>query len=264
MTKILQISDTHILPKGELFCGRINTAAALRNLLSNIRLMLPQIGPLEQMVITGDLSESGCVASYELFADIMQDSPLPWRAIPGNHDRREPMAEILGGDICDWRQDLDEITLIGMDTLVEGSGHGEMSAAQINWLERQLADLGERPVLLFFHHPPITSGIELMDQIRLTPSEGLQSVLSAFSGDLQIGCGHLHRVVGGRFASHPLFVAPGVSHSFVHNTSKKAELRMTPHQGGALLHSWSPEDGWTCNVLSGQDFAYPNGVQSLL
>ena len=82
--------------------------------------------------------ESGCVASYELFADIMQDSPLPWRAIPGNHDRREPMAEILGGDVCDWRQDLDEITLIGLDTLVEGSGHGEMSAAQINWLERHL------------------------------------------------------------------------------------------------------------------------------
>ena len=264
MTQILQISDPHILPTGDLFHGQIDTAAALRTLLHRLSQMLPQLGPIESLVVTGDLSESGCKESYQLFSEIMQDCPLPWRAIPGNHDRRAPMAEVLGTEVFDWREDLDEITLIGMDTLVEGSGHGELSETQLEWLQAQLSDLGARPVLFFCHHPPVRSGIDAIDRIRLKNAQALEDALSQHEGPLQIGCGHLHRAMAARFANQPLFVAPGASCSFRHTVIEGAALRMTPHQGGALLHNWTAQDGFKCLILEPHDFAHPEGLAPLL
>ncbi len=91
MTRILQISDLHIMPAGRLFQGTTDTAAALRRMLAGLAGLLPVIGPVERLVISGDLTETGCADAYDHLRKVMADAPLPWCAIPGNHDSRAAM-----------------------------------------------------------------------------------------------------------------------------------------------------------------------------
>lgn len=91
MTKIIQISDTHIVPEGALAYGQVDTAAALAETVATINRLLPQIGPVDLVIVTGDLTEHGTPEEYDRFKMLMADLDLPYRVLPGNHDRREPM-----------------------------------------------------------------------------------------------------------------------------------------------------------------------------
>jgi 3',5'-cyclic AMP phosphodiesterase CpdA len=45
--------------------------------------------------------------------------------------------------------------VVGCDSLLEGSGHGELGAAQLSWLADTLAAHPTVPAILFMHHPPL-------------------------------------------------------------------------------------------------------------
>lgn len=93
MTRILQISDPHIGVPGTLLGGMIDTAAALTRTVEWIARNLRAIGPVDAVILTGDLVESGCLGEYAHFLRLIAPLPLPWFAIPGNHDNREVMRE---------------------------------------------------------------------------------------------------------------------------------------------------------------------------
>ncbi|MEQ3725803.1 MAG: metallophosphoesterase, partial [Tateyamaria sp.] len=59
MTAILQISDTHIVPEGVLMSGRLDTSDALARLVERIGGIRDQIGPIDALLISGDLSDDG-------------------------------------------------------------------------------------------------------------------------------------------------------------------------------------------------------------
>ncbi|KIC08891.1 hypothetical protein RA19_18270 [Leisingera sp. ANG-M1] len=262
MTRILQISDPHILPEGQLFQGSLDTAAALRRLLRGLASLLPRIAPVDRIVVSGDLTETGCPAAYAHFSKLMQDSPLPWLAVPGNHDSRTAMRAAFAArdwmpaqGPVNWRQDLPGLTLLGLDTLVEGAAHGALSADSCDWLAEQLGSLNGRPALLFLHHPPMDTGIQAMNEIGLRTPGRLAELLRAHSGPLQIGCGHIHRVCHSTFAAHPAITAPGVSHSIVLDPDGRSSLSWAPGGTGAILHSF---DGrFRADLITPADFGPP-------
>ena len=59
MTKIIQISDPHIVPYGQLAYGRVDTAAALANCVKTINRALPQLGTIDMAFVAGDLTDFG-------------------------------------------------------------------------------------------------------------------------------------------------------------------------------------------------------------
>lgn len=264
MTRILHISDPHILPQGQLFQGQVDTAVALRRLLEGLAALLPRVAPVEQIVVSGDLTETACAGAYAHFADIMQHSPLPWSAVPGNHDSRTAMRQAFGDQnwlpaegAINWRQDLPNLTLLGLDTLVEGAAHGALTEESCAWLADQLTDLAARPVLLFLHHPPMETGIDVMNQIGLKAPERLAELLAQHKRPLQIGCGHIHRVCHGLFAGHPVVSAPGVSHSIVLDPDGHMPLSWVEGGTGALLHSYDGQ--FRSDLIAPQDFGQAVG-----
>lgn len=86
MAKIIQISDPHIVPKGELAYGRVDTEAALKSCVETINRILPDIGPVDMAVVAGDLTDFGTAEEYQRFRKIMKPLAIPYRVIPGNHD----------------------------------------------------------------------------------------------------------------------------------------------------------------------------------
>ncbi len=252
MTRILQISDLHIMPEAQLFNGTIDTAAALRQMLAGLTGLLPSIGPVERLVISGDLTETGCKGAYDHLREIMADAPLPWCAIPGNHDSREAMRAFAAehewmpdtGPI-NWREDLEDVTILGLDTLVEGSARGAVTDATLAWLEATLRCLRHHPVLIFMHHPPVDTGISAMDAIGLARNPRFEGIMRDHDGPVQIACGHVHRVIKGQFAGRPVVIAPGTSHAVGINLQRDGRIEFIPRRGGAILH----DIGIECRTL---------------
>lgn len=262
MTRILQISDTHIMPEGRLFQGRVDTAAALRTMLSGLGRLLPAIGPVDRLVVSGDLTDTGCALAYAQFNAIMAVCPLPWRAIPGNHDGREGL-RALAPDAAwmpargpiNWREDIGATTILGLDTLVEGAAHGALTTETLDWLSASLRDLQGRQLLLFMHHPPCRTGIEAMDEIGLLEPAHLAEVIAKHDGPLQIACGHVHRMMIGQFGARRVVIAPGTSHAVGLDLRTQGALGFLPGHRGAVLHCF----GRDCQsiLISPEDFAEP-------
>lgn len=245
MTRILQISDTHITPDGRIFDPRVDTVAALEATVAGINAQLPAIGPVAMAVVTGDLADTGKPAEYARFLEIMGGLELPWRAIPGNHDDREGMREALrdhawmpaDGPI-NWRRDLDDLSVIGLDTLVTGAPGGASADDTLNWLEHALSDCAGRPVLIALHHPPVRTGIVAMDRIGLTAPEGLEMVLERHAGPRLLIAGHVHWPITAALGTTPCLIAPGVSHGFAPNLGPDQPHILVPERGGVMLHAW--------------------------
>ena len=73
MTSFIQITDTHIVPEGQLAYGVSDTEGALRRAVAAINARLPVLGPVDCVVVTGDLTDHGTAGDYQRFRAIMAD-----------------------------------------------------------------------------------------------------------------------------------------------------------------------------------------------
>ena len=121
MTTILQISDTHIIPKGSFVSNVLDTSASLKKLVIRINKIRPQIENIDCVLVSGDISDDGSSESYERFKLILAPLRLPIYVIPGNHDSRENMRKaFLGSGIfqkngpLNWHKKIGSVNLIGL------------------------------------------------------------------------------------------------------------------------------------------------------
>jgi len=266
MSKIIQISDTHIVAEGALAYGRSDTAAALHAAVATINAALPRIGPVDCAIVTGDLVDFALPKEYARFRSIMDALDLPYLAIPGNHDRRDSMRKAFAN--CDWmprsgpvqwRRDLPDFTILGLDTLVAGKHHGEISDAGFAFLDAALTGLGDHPVLVATHHPIFHSGITPMDLNNLRNGMALLQRLSRHTGQVRLVSGHLHRTMTAQFGKVTCQIGPATCHA-VHLDQRDGAinaLRMEP--GGVTLLEWrsKPFPGFVSDVLPVGDFQGP-------
>ena len=193
--------------------------------------MLNKIGPIDAVLASGDVSDDGSAESYQRFQQMIAPLGVPLFVIPGNHDLREPMrsafeasAYLPGAGKLNWHQSVGSIDVIGLDTLIEGTGKGELDADTLMFLSAALGMAGERPVLLALHHPPFQCGIKFMDELGLQGSHALSQILAQHSGHVRIVCGHIHSTmvvdVGGKVA----ISAPSPCSSFAYNTRPDADI----------------------------------------
>lgn len=243
MTTILQISDTHIVPKGALVSGRLDTADALARLVDRISGIRDQIGSIDSVLVSGDLSDDGSAASYARFKKLIAPLDLPTYVIAGNHDARGPMrnafADVLptSGPL-NWSRRIGCIHLIGLDTLVQGQGGGTLAPESLSFLQDALSNAGMAPVLLALHHPPFKCGIGFMDDIGLTNRHALRDVLRAHTGPLRIVCGHIHNMIVSDVAGHIAISAPSPASTFAYDRNPNAPVGYMTQEDGCLLHRW--------------------------
>lgn len=243
MTKIIQISDPHIVPHGQLAYGRVDTAAPLAECVETINRMLPQIGPVEMAIVTGDLTDFGTAEEYQRFREIMSPLEIPYRAVPGNHDDREAMRAGFSdhnwmpksGPI-NWLQEFEDIVLIGLDSSVAGKPHGHLDDATLDYLRRCLAAASGKPVIVGLHHPPFLTGKEKMDIQNLRDNAALRRMLSDYSGEARLICGHVHRNIVALFGRVICQIAPGTSHAVAMDQRTDITNCLTKEPGGFLLH----------------------------
>jgi 3',5'-cyclic AMP phosphodiesterase CpdA len=245
MTKIIQISDTHIIPEGGLAYGKVDTAAALAATVETINRMLPVIGPVDMVIATGDLTDAGADEEYRRFLGIMSSLQVPYRVVPGNHDNPHAMRRsftdcswISSNGPVNWIADFADFCLIGLDSQVERQSYGQLSEETLVFLANALSELGDKPALVALHHPPFDTGIDAMDSQNLMESASLKRILNAHPGEVRLICGHLHRSVTAMFGGVMCQIAPGTSHAVTLNQIHGASNSLTMEPGAFMLHEW--------------------------
>lgn len=243
MTRIIQLSDPHIVPEGELAYGQVETSAPLKSCVETINRILPNIGPIDMVIVTGDLTDYGTAEEYQRFRDIMEPLKIPYRVIPGNHDNVNVMRANFSdhewmpksGPI-NWTAEFTDLALIALDTNIADQDYGNLSDQSLSYLHDKLADLNNKSVIVAIHHPPILTGMKTMDKYNLRDSEKLKGILSEFPGELKLVCGHMHRNITAFFGSVICQISPGTSHCVNMDFREDAPHSLIREPGAFLLH----------------------------
>jgi 3',5'-cyclic AMP phosphodiesterase CpdA len=214
---VLQLSDLHVVPEGELFNG-IDT-------LGNVAAAFDQIErsgvAADALLLSGDLADGGDLASYRRLRELVERRAgalrLPVLYLMGNHDNRGPFREALLGaapsdepcDVVHWAGGL---RIIGLDSSRPGTAVGQLSGAQLAWLAAQLATPAPAGTILAVHHPPLPSPIALMRALALAEPERLGAVIAGTDVRIVLA-GHSHHASGGVLAGVPVWVCGATSSS---------------------------------------------------
>jgi len=265
---LAQVTDTHIKAPGRLAYGRVDTARALEHCVADI-CRLPVLP--DAVVMTGDLTDAGDEAEYELLAALLAPLPMPVLLLPGNHDRREGLRSAFADrgflprtGYLNYRVEIGSVRLVALDSLQEGSPHGVLAPETLAFLERELASAPQTPTVVALHHPPFLTGIGFMDACNLNNAEELRVILDRHPQVIQLIAGHAHRSIFGRLGRTPASVAPSPAHLVDLNLAPGAPSGFRLEPPGYHLHRYAEGHLVSHNVHPGPwpgpfPFYEPNG-----
>lgn len=225
--KIIQITDTHLVPPGQRLHG-LDPQARLQACIADIR---AHHGDAALCIHTGDLAHKGEIASYRLLRECLSDFPMPIHFMVGNHDDRDNLREVfpeVATDACGFVQTVLDVPagrLILLDTMEQHEKHGSFCDRRAAWLTAQLQACEGGPAYLFMHHPPFEIGIPSVDRIRLIPGADLfAETVAPFANIRHIFLGHVHRPLAGSWHTIPISMFRGTNHQVAFDL--KQELPM--------------------------------------
>lgn len=196
---VAQVSDSHLAPVAEEY------AANWAIVMDHLKQTKPDL-----IVHSGDIAwnDPNNRAEQDFARQVAGSLPDPWVAIPGNHDIGDgPPAPVFGQVVTAancrrfrerygadrWLRDAGDWTLIGINSLVFGTGFAD-EEAQWGWLGDQIAGT-TRPIAIFMHKPPFLETFdELTESSMAIPAAARRRLrwLVVGSSVRLICCGHAH------------------------------------------------------------------------
>ena len=219
---LAQLTDTHILEPGSNDDHLLDNGARLAAAVERLN---QETVPPRAVLATGDLTDHGTEAEMAMLLGLLAPIDAPILAVPGNHDVRETFRTAFdlpwaADDNLSWAVDVDDLRIIGLDTIVPGSHAGLFDDDRRAWLTAALDEADDRRVLIAMHHAPFLSGIGWMDRTALEGREAFAEVVSGRSNVERIVCGHLHRP--------QVATVAGVTTSVGISTAQHIELDLAP------------------------------------
>lgn len=249
---VAQISDFHIVERGQLLLDAIDSAAFLRAAVDHLN----RLDPAPDVVVaTGDLVNDGRPAQYANLRELLTPLHHPLRLVPGNHDDRDALrAEFPDHDEVGTDGFVDYVVegpvrVVALDSTRFPEPGGCLDDGQLAWLDRTLAQAPATPTIVAVHHPPFPTGIEHMDAMGFDPASAaaLGDVIGRHRQVERVQSGHLHRSITTRWHGTTAATAPGVAHAVALDLQggPAAWNREPP---ACVLHWWTPATGLVSHV----------------
>ncbi|RDI61387.1 metallophosphoesterase [Nocardia pseudobrasiliensis] len=170
----------------------------------------------DAILVTGDIADSGKIEEYEQArAALRADVPL-W-VLPGNHDDRGHLREVLLGESASGAPlnrvlRLDGLTVALLDSTIPGEGGGELTEDTYDFLTDLLSETpSDTSVLVAMHHPPVPMYSTVVDPIRLANPARLERIVAGDERIIGVLTGHMHAMGATLFGGRQLIVAPSVA-----------------------------------------------------
>lgn len=264
MARFLQLSDLHIVVEGARASGILDTRSILVRTIDRLLNMKAALGPLDAVLVSGDISDDGSADSYAFAKAELQRLGLPIFAVPGNHDAREAFRNVFSDltetstlSLVDWAKPINGTLVVGLDTLVEGKSGGRLQEASIEFLQNALESWNGGPVVVMLHHPPIKTGIQFMDAIGLENPQSLKSAVADVDHDILFIAGHVHSVHHGRLGNFRVATAPSICSGFGLDLRTDAEIGFLNGPTGCVVIDTGPNGIWSTVPLESFDGPYP-------
>jgi Icc protein len=262
---ICQLTDLHVRPVGKA----ANRVCETNMLTERAFRAVARLNPRpDVVVITGDLTDCGLDTEYANLTRMLRTlAPMPVFVIPGNHDQRGNLRDALKhlpGVTVDphyvqYAVDDYPVRLVMLDTLVPGAAHGELQTEQLEFLDRTLAAIPDKPTIVGMHHPPFACGM-IQDSINLHNAGAFAAVIARHPQVERIICGHHHRPVVAKVAHAIALISPSVAHQVAmslppHDPDDHGSLILEPP--AFQLHRWTPADGIVSHTIYVEDYPGP-------
>ncbi len=201
--KIAFVTDLHFSEKNILDKG----ATPLDN-WKHILSDLKQRG-VRKLVIGGDIGNP--VSHSDFFNDIKD---FDWQLILGNHDRLDSLRSYLPfectGETLYYTQQFGDYNFIFLDTSSE-----KLSREQQRFLEEKLSS-SLKPIV-FIHHPVMTVDTWMDKNHPLKNREQVRTILTDYSRDVTLICGHYHLHFEGQYNNVRQVIAPAAAYQVKFN-----------------------------------------------
>jgi 3',5'-cyclic-AMP phosphodiesterase len=208
VARIAQLSDLHVMT------GADERAEGVRAAVTRLGTLWP---PPECVVITGDLTDRGLAAEYEVLRDLLAPVAPPVYLIPGNHDDRAALRSVFAGAnpvpgvacgppadpgaFVQYAIDLGPVRLVLHDSTDPGRGGGAACATRLAALDALLSERPDAPTVVAMHHPPFLTRVPIIDAMKYEGLADLAGVLERHPQIVRVICGHVHRPITAGFAS---------------------------------------------------------------
>lgn len=219
--RIIQFTDLHLIGNPlEEFNG-ISPYLSLQHVLSKIRTD-SQKNPPSLMLLTGDLSQDYSLLSYHVVAKMLKMLDCPIGVTLGNHDRLSLFKKTFGPRGKDKFKvfNLGKWQILLLDSHWPRHVSGKLSAKELTFLEKKLAENQKSPTLIFLHHQVLPVGAEWLNKIGLSNSEDFLKVIDKFHNVKAVICGHLHQETIAKRKGIPFLSTPSTSWQFAVNSNK--------------------------------------------
>jgi Icc protein len=192
VTKILQITDTHLFaaPGGRL--KGVDVDASLAAVLADMRRRHPDAGAI---LLTGDLVHEETAASYARLAEALAEAGAPVYCLPGNHEDKALLAEACGrGPLrCDRQVFLGGWQLLLLDSARPPEPGGWLAPAELERVEAGLAAHPDTPALIALHHPPLAVNSPWLDPMAVANGGELLDLVNRHPQVRAVVFGHIHQ-----------------------------------------------------------------------
>lgn len=205
---LVQLSDPHVGADW----GRGDPVTMLAAAVDEVRRLQPRAAAV---VVSGDLAEHATDAEYEQVRASLDALDAPVFVLPGNHDDRAALRRHFGlpgsGDEpVEYAAELGALRLVVLDTTCPGEDRGELDRRALEWLDAELAGAPGTPTVIAMHHPPLATGIPVLDAMALAGPgrRGLAAAVGRHPQVRRLVAGHVHRAVTSDLAGRAVVAVP--------------------------------------------------------
>lgn len=211
--KILHLTDTHFMDHAATLFHGMNTCQNLQRVLAH---GLDRFSDCDLILFTGDISQTGSAASYELFRSAIASIDKPIFCVPGNHDTPRFLRQVIAQcpDESIQVHTLGIYNLVLINSWVEDRHHGRVNEACMQQLEKHLSNHGEQFNIIAIHHPPVAVNSRWLDELGLENQAELLQLINRHTQNCLMICGHVHQEVDRQLQSLRLLATPSTCHQF--------------------------------------------------
>jgi Icc protein len=233
---LAQVSDPHI--GAEWVDG--DPVAGLAAAVESVRALRPQP---DAVLVSGDLAENAADAEYEQVCKLLAPLQAPVYVLPGNHDDRRALHRHFGvpgadGEPVQYAVDLGPLRLVVLDTTRPGEDPGALDADRLAWLDAELAATPQVLTLLAMHHPPVSTGVPVWDELGLPVADrcALAKVVARHRQVRRVVAGHVHRTITAELAGRPVLTVPS-TYVQARLDFRAEEIELAKEPAGFAVHA---------------------------
>ncbi len=190
---LLQITDTHLFADSTQELLGVKTLDSFSAVVDAI---VAQQQSYDAILMTGDVSQDHSDESYQRFEQGIEPLVKTCYWLPGNHDYKPGMNSVYPSEqISDATQVLlgQHWQMILLDSQVQGLPHGELSQAQLDFLQQQLELYPQRHCLVLLHHHSRLVGSAWLDKHCLKNADQFWQVVEPYTQVKAVLGGHVHQ-----------------------------------------------------------------------